>query len=46
MPVEVEVDKTVTLLLVVLKAVDNALALVEVEVDSAVTPVDSEITPL
>ena len=49
-PVEAEVDKTVTLLLVVLKAVDNPLSLVDVEVDSELMPVDvdvdSEFKPL
>jgi len=46
MPVEAEVDKAVTLLLVVLRPVDNELSLVEVDVDSEFKPVESEFTPL
>ena len=46
MPVEVEVDKAVRLLLVVLRPVDNELSLVDVEVEREFKPVESEVTPL
>jgi hypothetical protein len=45
-PVEVEVESDVTLLLVVDRPVDSELAVVEVDVESELRLVETELTPV
>ena len=44
-PVELEVDSEVTVLLVAERPVDSELAVVEVDVERELRPVETEVTP-